>query len=84
MIDIFLTPSEHRQYLDLYKGAGQFAMPPDADAATKNERAIVALESVLPSVDVRATLGTEDFNVLRRVSAFTERFRRIGVAGVRT
>jgi|1185.fasta_scaffold15468_2 hypothetical protein len=64
MINIYLSVSEHRHFADLYEGAGIYRIDPSADAKTRRERTIMALESVLPRDGIRALIGDREVQVL--------------------
>lgn len=72
-----LSHSEAVHFKELYNGAGCFKLPTEASPVEKRERAIIALESVLPDEKVREQVGTDEVWFLNRPADETARWRRI-------
>jgi hypothetical protein len=67
MIYALLNHAEQKHFSDLYNGgSGFFKMPTEASPVEKRERAIIALESVLPLEKVREQVGTDEVWFLNR------------------
>lgn len=62
MSDIYISLSKYEMvhFRDLYNGAGLCRLSADATPEQKRERAITALESVLPREGAREAIGAKD------------------------
>ncbi len=76
MIYALLSHAEQKHFTDLYNGAGSYKMPTEASPVEKRERAIIALESVLPLEKVREQVGSDEVWFLNRADD-SARWRRI-------